>query len=57
MVMAKTKSAKRSKIKKVMQEYSENKLRSGSKHGPLVKSQAQALAIAYSEAKRKKKKK
>lgn len=55
--MAKTKSAKRSKIKKVMQEYSENKLRSGSKHGPLVKSQAQALAIAYSEAKRKKKKK
>lgn len=55
--MAKRKSRVKAKMKKVMGEYAENKLHSGSKHGPLVKSQAQALAIAYSEARKKKKKK
>lgn len=43
------------KIKKVMHEYAEGKLHSGSKKGPKVKSKAQALAIGYSEAKEAKK--
>lgn len=41
------------KIGKVMKEYSENRLRSGSKKGPKVKSRAQAQAIALSEARRR----
>lgn len=48
------KSAKQKKVSKVMKEYSEGKLHSGSKKGPVVKSKDQALAIAISEAKRKK---
>ena len=44
------------KIKKVMKEFSEDKLHSGSKKGPLVKSKPQALAIGYSEARKAKKK-
>lgn len=51
--MAKTKKEK--KIKKVMKEFSEGELHSGSKKGPIVKNPKQAVAIAYSEAKRKKK--
>ena len=41
------------KIGKVMHEWGEGKLHSGSKKGPKVKSQKQALAIAISEARRK----
>ena len=41
------------KIGKVMHEWGQGKLRSGSKKGPKVKSQKQAVAIAISEAKRK----
>lgn len=35
-----------------MQEFSEKKLRSGSKKGPIVKDPRQALAISYSEARK-----
>jgi len=38
------------KIGKVMKEYKEGKLHSGSKKGPMVTSQKQAVAIALSEA-------
>jgi len=38
------------KIGKVMGEYKEGKLHSGSKKGPVVKSKKQAVAIAMSEA-------
>jgi hypothetical protein len=38
------------KIEKVMGEYGKGKLHSGSKKGPVVKSQKQAMAIALSEA-------
>lgn len=41
------------KIKKVMKEFSENKLHSGSKKGPVVTKPAQALAIGISEARKK----
>lgn len=40
----------RQKVKKVMREYKEGKLHSGSKNGPKVKSRKQAIAIALSEA-------
>lgn len=46
--MKMTKSEK--KIGKVMSEYGKGKLHSGSKKGPVVKSQKQAIAIALSEA-------
>lgn len=36
-----------------MKEYKEDKLHSGSKEGPLVKSRPQAVAIALSEARKK----
>jgi hypothetical protein len=45
-----TKKAKKAKVKKVMDEYKEGKLHSGSKKGPKVKSRKQALAIALNEA-------
>lgn len=38
------------KVKKVMTEYKNDKLHSGSKKGPLVHSKRQALAIAMNEA-------
>ena len=44
------------KISKVMKEFKEGDLHSGSKKGPKVKSEKQAIAIALSEAKRAKKK-
>lgn len=40
------------KAAKVMREYSRGELHSGSKHGPVVKSSAQAKAIAMSEARK-----
>ena len=39
----------RYKIKRVMEEFKERKLHSGSKHGPLVTNRRQGLAIALSE--------
>jgi hypothetical protein len=50
-----TKSQK--KVHKVMKEYSEGKLHSGSKKGPEVKNRKQAIAIAMSESGQSKKKK
>ncbi len=46
---------KKKKIKRVMKEFSEGKLHSGSKKGPIVKNPMQAVAIGYSEARRGKK--
>lgn len=45
------------KLKKVFKEFSEGKLHSGSKNGPLVEDRKQAVAIAMHEAGIKKKKK
>lgn len=45
-----------SKVTKVMKEWKEGKLHSGSKKGPVVSSQKQAIAIALSEAKMARKK-
>jgi uncharacterized protein DUF6496 len=50
------KSMKENKVKKVMKEFGEEKLHSGSKKGPIVKDRKQAVAIAMSEAKKKGKK-
>ena len=44
-------------IKKTMKEWKAGKLHSGSKKGPVVKSQKQAVAIALSEEKKAKKEK
>jgi len=52
-----TKAGKERKVKKVMKEYKQGKLKSGSKKGPKVKSRKQAIAIAMSEAGMPKKKK
>ena len=56
--LPKTKRAK-SKVKLVMEEFKEGKLKSGSKKGPMVTNPKQAVAIALSESKKvgKKKKK
>jgi hypothetical protein len=43
---------KKAKVKKVMHEWKEGKLHSGSKKGPEVTNQKQAVAIALSEAKK-----
>ena len=48
--MKHTKEKGKSKVKKVMKEYSEGKLHSGSKKGPVVSGRKQAIAIALSEA-------
>jgi hypothetical protein len=46
------KSKGKTKVEKVMHEYKEGKLHSGSKKGPIVGSQKQAVAIALSEARK-----
>lgn len=43
----------KSKIKKVMHEFGEGKLHSGSKKGPIVSNPKQAIAIGLSEARSK----
>lgn len=43
---------KEKKMHKVMKEFKEGKLHSGSKHGPEVKSRKQAIAIGMSEGRR-----
>lgn len=48
--MKKTKAKK--KVEKVMREYSEGKLHSGSKRGPIVSNPKQAIAIGLSEARK-----
>ncbi|MGH2621643.1 MAG: DUF6496 domain-containing protein [Anaerolineales bacterium] len=45
-------SSRYKKAHKVMREFKQGKLRSGSKHGPKVKSRKQAIAIALSEQRR-----
>ena len=50
------KKPNKGKVEKVMKEYKEGKLHSGSKTGPTVKSKKQSVAIALSEAKKSKKK-
>lgn len=42
----------KSKVKKVMEEYKEGKLHSGSKKGPVVANPKQAIAIGLSEARK-----
>lgn len=49
--MAKTSKKAQRKVKKVMREYREGKLKSGSR-GKKVKSRKQAIAIGLSEARR-----
>ena len=51
----KTAAGKKSKMKKVFDEWKSGKLKSGSKSGPTVKSHKQAIAIAMSEAGKSKK--
>lgn len=46
------KKKKEGKVEKVMHEYKEGELHSGSKKGPKVKSRKQAVAIALSEARK-----
>ena len=54
-----TKAGKQAKVKRTLDEWKAGTLRSGSKKGPIVKSQRQALAIALQQSgqgrKRKKK--
>lgn len=52
--MKKTKA--QSKIRKVMEEFKQGALHSGSKKGPQVTNRKQAVAIAMSESRKKKKK-
>ena len=46
----KTKAGKAAKVERVMREYKQGALHSGSKTGPKVKGRRQAIAIALSEA-------
>jgi hypothetical protein len=52
----KKESKKQKKVHNVMEEFKENKLHSGSKKGPVVKSRPQAIAIAMKESGQSKKK-
>ena len=51
------KKEKKNKVKKVMHEFKDKELLSGSKKGPLVTNEKQAIAIGLSEAKKMAKKK
>jgi hypothetical protein len=51
----KGKEQRKEKVKKVMNEFSEGKLHSGSKNGPVVTSKRQGIAIAMSESGQSKK--
>ena len=53
----KSKAGKKKKVEKVMTEFKEGKLKSGSKKGPEVTNPKQAIAIAMSESGQSKKKK
>lgn len=59
-VARKKPTAKQAKVKATMHEWKAGQLHSGSKSGPIVRSQKQAVAIALSQAskvgKRKRKK-
>ncbi|HME09265.1 MAG TPA: DUF6496 domain-containing protein [Bryobacteraceae bacterium] len=46
------KTVAQKKVGKVMQEWKEGQLHSGSKKGPRVKNQKQAVAIALNEARK-----
>jgi len=46
------KTVTQKKVGKVMQEWKEGQLHSGSKKGPRVKNQKQAVAIALNEARK-----
>ena len=50
--MTKKKKLKKNKVSKVMTEYKEGKLHSGSKKGPVVTNKKQGIAIALSEARK-----
>jgi len=50
--MKKKETKGQKKVHKVMEEYKEGKLHSGSKKGPEVSSRKQAVAIALSEARK-----
>lgn len=51
--MAKESKKAEKKIHKVMKEFKEGKLHSGSKKGPVVSNPKQAIAISLSEAREK----
>lgn len=51
--MTKESKKAQSKVKKVMHEFKEGKLHSGSKSGPVVENPKQAIAISLSEARKK----
>jgi hypothetical protein len=46
----KTTAGQKRKMKAVLDEWKAGKLRSGSKHGPIVRNQKQAVAIALSQS-------
>jgi hypothetical protein len=55
--MSKSKKSRKGKIEKVMHEWKEGELHSGSKNGPVVTNPKQGIAIAISESKKSKKRK
>lgn len=51
-MLMKAKTKKEKKVSKVMKEFKEGSLHSGSKKGPTVKNKKQAVAIALSEGRK-----